>query len=92
MSLFDTIRYPITIVFRIEDLQRIPNDILWDWIKKDLKVEMIPHPNQVYRHMVGIHNFIKVAPTSYRETQLKSLQRRIEEYEPIRYNQIPNRY
>ena len=39
MSLFDVIAYPIDIRFRLEDLERIPSNILWEWAKEDLGMD-----------------------------------------------------
>ena len=88
MSLFDVIRYPIDINFRLEDLERIPSKILTDWWSEcvDIRDRMIGdiyHSwmvscGETAHHMSAFMN--NISDTELREAALKALQRRLREY------------
>ena len=84
MSLFDVIRYPITVnSYDRFDISSVPLEILLPWYKEDLAgLDSNPTYEYIRTLQIPIYNYHPI----------NKLKRRILEYEPIRYNQIPNRY
>ena len=89
MSLFDVIKYPIDISFRLEDLERIPSDILKEWWKECIEIR-----NELWENndglwlMIrgsstkGIHEYFQCEHTiGLHERALKALQRRLNEHD-----------
>jgi hypothetical protein len=76
MSLFDVIRYPIDSRFRVEDLERIPADVLREWYRENL------NPNSELSQEITpwfLHTYIKIFTRSIKESSLEDLQKKIRE-------------
>lgn len=89
MSLFDIIKYPIDIRFRLEDLERIPSNILDEWWKelcesyKDTCLLSTFFKIEEYGNTVDRMTFYVsgVNENYWNEYALKALQRRIQEHD-----------
>ena len=82
MSLFDIIKYPIDIRFRLEDLKRIPSKVLWIWCKEDLCIDpMLSSPKAILSYFYSYAPIMTGNRMQWLEVQLKALQRRIQEHD-----------
>lgn len=82
MSLFDIIKYPIDIRFRLEDLERIPSNILWIWAKEDLGMDpIISCPINLHSYVNNGKVWFDNIWVGNRKVWLKALQRRIIEHD-----------
>ncbi len=85
MTIFDTIRYPITEDFRMEDLQRIPFEIYSTWWYDDLyNIRIIKE--EIHRGVYSptpaeIYFLVKRYQSDTRIHLVKLLRQRILEYE-----------
>lgn len=59
MSIFDVIRYPISEQFLVQDLDRIPDEILFPWWNTHiLNVYLTVHPTYKWIHRAPIYRTI----------------------------------
>ncbi len=77
MTVFDSIRYPVTMWFEVEDLNRIPIHILAAWWKEDVGI-----PNDLSDTKV-ISSSLSICSDDFRKRLLEKLRVRIHAYEPI---------
>lgn len=92
MSLFDVIRYPIDINFRVEDLDRIPTKLLQSWWYDVVENKSAHFPSGLQQIIewgeIGtyfISDYLRNTNDAlkWRDYALEDLKRRIRNYEPI---------
>jgi hypothetical protein len=87
MSLFDIIRYPIDINFRLEDLERIPCNILDEWWRELVEYRKKDQVgwNKSWMTFRGEttqskHSYMEnISADDWKEHALQALQRRLKE-------------
>ena len=84
MSLFDVIKCRIDENYLLEDLRRIPQQILCDWCREELGTDsMLSAPTWIHEHMKLTAHYYNggMFQAHYRRRYLDSLRKRIREYE-----------
>ena len=76
MTVFDVIRYPVTMFFDVEDLTRIPAHIIAAWWDEDAKCGPLPD-------LKIINSALSICSDDFRKRLHEKLVARIQAYEPI---------
>ena len=76
MNTFNVLRYPVDRRFAVEDLQRLPNDILQEWWYNDLRG--VSEPSAAFVSAV-----ISTATEAYSARALQQLKDRIKNYDSV---------
>ena len=76
MTVFDVIRYPVTVFFEVEDIKRIPFHILTVWWDEDAKCGPLPDPKI-------INSALSICSDDFRRRLHEKLIARIRAYEPL---------
>ena len=76
MNAFNVLKYPVDEEFKVEDLQRLPNDMLRDWWYNDLRGVSNPSPTFVSAILTS-------STEEYHAKALQQLRDRIKNYDSL---------